>query len=355
MASRMQPLAHARGRRFRSAWRLAALAVALCLSLPVQAAPRDPILGRALFDEAQKALDSGDWVTACGKFQASLDANPGVSTLLNLGRCHDHFGKLTQAWDEYHHALTLNRDTDSESRRDELERIGHDAIAALEPRLPKLTLAIASPPAGVTIALDGKDVPAGALGAPLPIDPGNHEVVANAPGYQEQRKSFEIAEGQQLPIELTLTPIPPPPKPFAIAPPERPRPRVVSNGPESRDPRRAWAWIALGGAVAFAAAGTAFAIDARRAEDDITTICGPSGECLDSQFTLDDIDRFNGRKHRDIGLSVAFFVGAAASTAASTVLFATGSARRSRKPASAWALPWASPTGLGVVLGGGFW
>src|SRR3954463_9284040 len=98
-----------------------ALAAVFTIS-PASAQPaRDPAMAESLFARGKALLEQGDWPGACGKFQASLELDPSVSTALKIARCHEHEGKLALAWSDVGAALKLNQGVvQPEARRREL-------------------------------------------------------------------------------------------------------------------------------------------------------------------------------------------------------------------------------------------
>lgn len=113
------------------------VAIALALSaitLTAEAQPsapaRDPAAAEVLFRAALAAQDKGDWATACSKFNASMDLDPAVSTLINIAKCHEHEGKLAVAWEDLNRALVLNGETAGAQRKADLEKYAKSRIAS---------------------------------------------------------------------------------------------------------------------------------------------------------------------------------------------------------------------------------
>jgi hypothetical protein len=184
-----------------------------------ETAMRPPDTAQALFEEAKQLLKAGDWPGACDRFRRSMDLDPAVSTQAKLAKCHEHAGQLGTAWYDYRHALELAHDTPlGEQRRRELEKYIRAAIASLEPRLPKVQISVDRTPAGLEVLCDGRPVPLGTLEQPLPVDPGTHEFVARAPGFQPARVVVVVVEGALANVELGLVPEPSP-APSATATP----------------------------------------------------------------------------------------------------------------------------------------
>lgn len=85
------------------------------------------------------------------------------------------------------------------------------ALADLDPRVPKLRVTIKGS-AGAAVTVDGANIP---TDADVPLDPGDHRVVATADGFVTVERSVSLAAGkqEQVTLEMAATPAP-------AAPPE---------------------------------------------------------------------------------------------------------------------------------------
>src|SRR5688572_22367029 len=95
---------------------LGALAIASSPA-PAQSQTRDPAAAEALYKAGRDLVAKGDWDVGCPKFDASMSLDPVASTLLNIAKCHEHYGRLARAWADYKRALVLNQDTPGAERR----------------------------------------------------------------------------------------------------------------------------------------------------------------------------------------------------------------------------------------------
>ncbi len=108
-----------------------------------------------------------------------------VGTRLNLALCREKQGRTATAWSlftELEAVLVRAGDTVRAT-------IAHQHGAALASQLKKIVIEVPTPPAGLVLKLDGVPLPTGALGTEIPLDPGNHNLVASAPG----KKNWEQA------------------------------------------------------------------------------------------------------------------------------------------------------------------
>src|SRR5262249_11345883 len=146
-----------------------------------QAQPADAsTLAEQLFKQGRDLAAANQWPAACAKFEASLRYDPALGTRLNLATCYEHIGKLARAWGLYRDAREPGSQAGDVKRRDYARK----QAAALEPRLPRLTIAPpARPPTGFVVKRDGMAIDVGALGAALYVDAGLHEITASAPGF----------------------------------------------------------------------------------------------------------------------------------------------------------------------------
>ncbi|CAN5508753.1 hypothetical protein BH09MYX1_BH09MYX1_33210 [soil metagenome] len=143
---------------------------------------------KALFDQAQALMEKKSYRDACSKFAASNLQVTRVGTLLNLGDCYEKNGQNASAWATYNDAINLGR----RQGRPELEEFARKKVTELEPHLVHLTIKVPKEAAvdGLAIQRDGVAIDAGAWEAPIPIDPGAHEMTVSAP--KKIAKKFPI-------------------------------------------------------------------------------------------------------------------------------------------------------------------
>jgi hypothetical protein len=252
--------------------------LALALALAVTAAPlaaRAQTTGAAemLFEEGRRLLESRDVAAACAKFAESQRLEPAGGTLMNLAACHERAGKTATAWAEFNDALAEAR---RDGRQDRVREAGI-RIAALAPRLARVTVTSrpeASP--GVTVLLDGVALGAASLGTPIPVDPGEHSLRADAPGRLSWIAHVTIEEGATPSFDVPFLELAPAsassPTAAALAPPPSP----------AGHPLRVPAVVIGGVGLAALGVGAAFGIVAAEKKHDSEGLCDPSGDACSS-------------------------------------------------------------------------
>jgi hypothetical protein len=267
--------------------------VSVCITLsarPVSAqAVHDPAAADELFERGKELLKSGDWSAACAKFQASMDLDPAVGTLLKLAKCSEHDKKLTLALHQYQSALTLAREKpdQTEARRAELEAYTEKLLAELEPRVPRLRVVIEDRPPGLKVARGGEGLPFAALGEELPADPGPIEVVASAPGFAVFRREVLLEEGAHATVSVALVPLPrsvalvpvrPPPAPIPS-----PAPHAASKAPGA--PSDVAAFTLGGVGIVGLGLATYFGVDTANKVSDASPYC-KNNQCFQTGYDL---------------------------------------------------------------------
>ena len=167
----------------------------LAASRPVLA---DEATARATFKRAEDLRKAGKWVDACPLYEASYHDDPQLGVLLHLADCHAKIGRIATAWSEFTDAAEL-----AHERSDSREASAKAAADALAPRLPKLHITPPTTPvAGLVVKRDGSDVTV-LVGTDMAIDPGEHAIVASAPGYVDFTTKVTIA-GEGTTSQLAL-------------------------------------------------------------------------------------------------------------------------------------------------------
>jgi hypothetical protein len=223
--------------------------------------PADPGLDET-FQRGREALRTGRYAEACAAFEQSFRANPSDELRFNITLCSEQLGRFATAM-MHHEALAQSASLPNAKR----ERAAEQALA-LANRVARLQISLrASTVPGLTLTLDG--VPVIKL-RDLPLDQGEHVVVASAPGFTTFTRSLRAtkeAEQIKLVVELTREAVVPPPStPMADA---RPSPR-----------RSIGVALTIGGS-ATVVGGLVAGYLAHQRFDEANAVCGGGPTCRD--------------------------------------------------------------------------
>lgn len=173
----------------RRALAILSLACALTPALARADGEQNKADAQAAFELGRKLVLEGKFADACPKFEESERLDPGIGTMLFLADCYEKIGKSASAWGQFREAEAI-----AGKQQDSRERIAHDRAAALEPKLSKVIVKVgpAQKVDGMHVTRDGDDIGAGLWNTPLPIDPGDHTIGANAPGKKSWSEHVTI-------------------------------------------------------------------------------------------------------------------------------------------------------------------
>jgi hypothetical protein len=157
-------------------------------------------LAETLFFTGRGMMEAGRYAEAAVKLAESYRLDPTPGTLLNLAVCHQKIGKLASAGGEFRQAIA---DAKRAGRADR-EELAAAAVAEIEPELPWLSIEVPADVrvAGLEITRNGLPIAPAAWATELPVDPGQVEIVAHAPGYKPHTQTVSIAKRQHLVVRI---------------------------------------------------------------------------------------------------------------------------------------------------------
>ncbi len=256
----------------------ASLTMGAMLAWQSTALAGDPAVAREQLKIGYGLAQEGKCEDALPHFIESLRLDPKAITLINLADCEEKVGKLADA---LAHWADARARASAEGARP-IEEEATKRAAALDPRLPRLTITLApAVPKDATVERDGIALGAPSLNIPLPVDPGAHTLVVKAKGRAEKTTSLTIAEGESKRVELDVGPAS-----TTDVPPAKPPP---SGAVDRREPEKSslspLVYIGFGTAAVGVAVGTATGIIALGKGNDAEKTC-PNQQCA-SQEALD--------------------------------------------------------------------
>jgi len=177
------------------------LLVSLSGAAPALAQTEDRAAARALFEEGRRLLAAEGFDAACPKFEAARKLAQSTGVLLNLVDCYEHFGRTASAWSTLGDVVPVAERAQRHEDAVEAKR----RQMALAPRLVRLVIHVAAQTPRITITRDGIEIPRAAWDTAIPVDPGTHEVRAEAPGHEPWLRSIALtAEGRTTTVEIEI-------------------------------------------------------------------------------------------------------------------------------------------------------
>lgn len=187
------------------------LAAALTLSVPGVAfadpSPQDISQARDLGQQAQAALDAGNFAESEKLWKAAADLYPAAPTLtLGLARSQAKQGKYVLAKESYNKIIReqSNNPNASQAFKDALAA-AQTEIDQVSAKIAHVTITVDGGATGATVTIDNENVPSAGLGVPRNVDPGQHTVKAAADGYQAAETTFTVGDAGNAEAKLTLT------------------------------------------------------------------------------------------------------------------------------------------------------
>ncbi len=169
-----------------------------------------------LFRDGRELLKAGKLEAACDRFARSQKLAPKVGTLLNLGDCYERRGLTASAWAAFVEARSLAAQGGDDRRRTE----ANQRAEALEPDLAYVTVAIDPQITGVEIRRNGRAIDPVTWNVAIPLDPGEYEFIATAPGRRPWHHR-ETAAARTRAIVTVVLAVDPDHRVVVVAPPNR--------------------------------------------------------------------------------------------------------------------------------------
>jgi hypothetical protein len=266
----------------RTALRVALIGAVLAIAGVAAAEPTtaERETARSLMDEGDSFRQAGDFARALERYQAADAIMHVPTTGLEVARAQAKLARLVDACTS---AIGVANSAPASGEPivfAQARAAAQVLVEQLRPRVPSLTLQVE--PIGVAYELrfDGVLVPDDAHSLPYKLDPGQHVVLVQAPGYRPFTERIALAESQRIERRIRLIASAPPPRltppPTAASEPPRPEPAATVRAKPTLDPNtagRARGYVALGIGGAVLVAGVVTGIVAVSMSEDAKEQC----------------------------------------------------------------------------------
>lgn len=258
---------------------------------------------QVLFDEGKRLMDAENYAVACPKLAESQRLDPGNGTLARLATCHEKLGKTATAWSEFAELVTSAQRAGQADR----ERFARQRIAALEPRLSRLTIVVPADVAtttGLVVQRDAIVVGVAAWGVGIPVDPGDHTIEASAPGKQAWSTHLVIGAANDN-KQIAVPALAPVPVPVAAAAPAPVAPAAAAGRTNSshRSTQKTWGLIVGAAGIVGVGVGSYFGVEALSGSSQAKRTC-PNAACSAPSAIQQNNDAKTDARISDVGFAL---------------------------------------------------
>jgi hypothetical protein len=164
---------------------------------------RDALSGdaRAAFDRAAELFLDGNFAAARVEYERAHALSKEPRVLYNVATCEKALRHYTRAIAALEASLAEGGDRLPSAYRS----LATETLGVLRPFVTTLTLAV--DPLDATLTLDGEHLEPKAASAPLPVDVGEHVIVATKPGFVEGTVKVTAVSGAPARAALALLPL----------------------------------------------------------------------------------------------------------------------------------------------------
>lgn len=229
-----------------------AAAVSWSAEAGAQVGDAERAAARDLFKQGDELQRAGNFTDALDRFQRAQQVIQAPTNVLRIAECQAALGKLVESAESYRAVIRWPLAAAAPPAFQSAIDQARGELSQVDPRVPRLLVKV-SPPgvANESLVIDGTAVSGALVGEPIPLDPGDHKVTVNAPGYAspEQTVTLRERETKTLNVELHAAaggappPVaegtgttPPPPAAYGSSSPEPSAPPPFE--PQSHSDRR---------------------------------------------------------------------------------------------------------------------
>ncbi|MDJ0762304.1 MAG: PEGA domain-containing protein [Myxococcota bacterium] len=174
-----------------------------CIVGPVFADDQLTQQARIKFEEGTRSVRERDYQNALQAFQDSYQLRPKPLVLYNAAMCQKALFRYVEAANSLRKCLDNLEDTPSDRH---IRALAQQALKEIEDKIG--TLILKGIPKGASVIIDGVPQRDKAIGHPLQMDPGHHQVTVSAPNRQDFKDTITIQPSQVLRLVVFLPLLP---------------------------------------------------------------------------------------------------------------------------------------------------
>jgi hypothetical protein len=151
--------------------------------------------------QALAEFDAGNHMEALTLFQRAYELHPSARVLRGLAKTRFELRQYVECVDAAEQALASQLDPLTPPMQAEMQDLVQRASQFLG------TLALTVEPVGTAVLVDGREVPAAQLGAPMRVTMGQHTIEGSHTGYEPGHRIVDVPGGATIQAHLALTPV----------------------------------------------------------------------------------------------------------------------------------------------------
>ncbi|MBN2494343.1 MAG: PEGA domain-containing protein [Deltaproteobacteria bacterium] len=326
-------------------------------SSPLVARQRNADSVQRMIDEGKRLFREKRYEQALSLFQVALERSkePRPAVVYVIGRCQEELGRLEEAVASYESFLSMKAPRGAKAKaRTAIEKLKKELAASA-----RGVIELRVKPEGARISVDGRFVGRSPC-APIPVEPGVHEVAVEADGHVRAVERVEVSRGgrREMVVALGRELSPEPERPPEIRPTSGAEPPAAVEPPTPQVESASaaadlglWTWVSLGtGGALVVAASIAYGLGEADHRKILDAEGYGSGGVVDmTQQEAEALEQSGDRKK--LAGYVLWGVGGAA-LAAAVVLFVLDAGDEPADRVRFGASP--APGGGALVIGGRF-
>jgi len=157
---------------------------------------------KQLFDAGLKLMRLDDFAGASANFERSVALYPTQNSLFNLANCY----KAMQRYGDALNVLARLRRQFGDKLKPEIKEATDRQEREIQSLVARLT--IRTVPTDAMVKIDGRELGTGLTLGALMLGPGDHQIEATRPGYQDVRRSIQLVSGAEVTETLSLVAAP---------------------------------------------------------------------------------------------------------------------------------------------------
>ena len=314
--------------RFSRICAVCALALGATLPAPARAQPASEIAAaKQWFTEGIAFEEKGDFAQALERFQRALQVKKTPPIQFHVGLCQARTGALVEGLVSLERASELAK----AEHNQQVEDAAAGELANLRPRVPMLEVSVTGEGKPTSLSLDGVAISTAVLDAPIPVNPGKHQLVAEFDTGKVTR-TFQAVESGRAKVSLeapggSAKTAPPPPAPAPPMTPGKPTPEPARDRPAEKSTSIV-PWVLVGTGVVATLGGFYMWKLRGDQKSQLDDLCDTRTTCpADSASEVDDLES-KGKTYNTLAFGF-WGLGAAALATGGYLLLSSGGSEQS--------------------------